>query len=279
MLVLFISRRLLQGYLKLLPVVLVCILFSSVSEETGFAQDYVVGEGDVLKISVYDHPDLSAIARVGGEGTILFPLIGQVKIAGLTVVQISKKLGELLSDGYVVSPQVTVFIEEFRSQKATIMGQVNKPGLYELKGYTTFLEVLSKAGDLTKDAGDKAVIKRKGDSPDRKESIITIDLKRLVGMGDTSLDMPVIDGDSIYVIKAGLFYVTGEVKKPDAYKFEEGTTVLKAITMAGGFSDKASTGKVKIIRKVKGKEDMLERVKLDEPVFPDDVIVVPESFF
>lgn len=257
---------------------IVCIVLVGVVQGV-FAQDYVVGDGDLLKITVYDHPDLSATARVSGEGIILFPLIGQAKISGLTVAQISKKLADLLSDGYIVSPQVTVFIEEFRSQKATIMGQVNRPGLYELKGYTTFLELLSKAGDLTKDAGDKAVIKRKADSQDKKESIITIDLKRLVGMGDTSLDMPVVDGDSIYIVKAGLFYVTGEVKKPDAYKFDEGTTVLKAITMAGGFSDKASTGKVKIIRKVKGKEEIMERVKMDEPVLPDDVIMVPESFF
>jgi polysaccharide export outer membrane protein len=160
------------------------------------------------------------------------------------------------------------------------MGQVNKPGLYELKGYTSFLELLSKAGDLTKDAGDKAIIKRKADSsPEKKQKIIVIDLRRLIAMGDTSLDTQVMDGDSIYIMKAGLFYVTGEVKKPDAYKFEEGTTVLKAITMAGGFSDKASTSRVKIIRKVKGKEEVLEKVKMDEEVLPDDIVMVPESFF
>jgi len=244
-----------------------------------FAQDYVVGEGDLLRVTIYDHPDLMTIARIGGEGTILFPLIGQVRVSGMTVSEVSKKLAELLSDGYLVSPQVTVFIEEYRSQKVMVMGQVNRPGLYELKGYTTFLEVLSKAGDLTKDAGDRAIIKRKGESAETKEKIVTVDLRRLIEMGDTSQDIPVIDGDSIYVIKAGLFYVTGEVKKPDAYKFEEGTTILKAITMAGGFTDKASTGRVKVIRKIKGKEEIIEKVKMDQPVLPDDVIVVPESFF
>jgi len=244
-----------------------------------FAQDYVVGEGDVLRITVYDHPDLSTTARISGEGTILFPLIGEVKVSGLSVSQLSERLAGLLSDGYIISPQVAIFIEDFRSQKATIMGEVNKPGLYELKGNTTFLEVLSKAGDLTKNAGDKAIIKRKANPSDKKEKIITIDLKRLVEMGDTSQDVPVLDGDSIYIIKAGLFYVTGEVKKPDAYKFEEGTTVLKAVTMAGGFSDKAATGRVRIIRKIKDREELLEKVKMDESVLPDDVIIVPESFF
>lgn len=259
--------------------VILAIVLLLTAVQCAYGQDYVVGDGDLLRIMVYDHPDLTTTARIGGEGTIIFPLIGQVKVSGLTVSQVSKKLADLLSDGFIVSPQVSVFIEEYRSQKATIMGQVNKPGLYELKGYTTFLEVLSKAGDLAKDAGDKAVIKRKSDSGDKKEKTITIDLKRLIELGDTSQDIPILDGDSIYVIKAGVFYITGEVKKPDAYKFEEGTTVLKAITMAGGFTDKASTGRVKIIRKVKGKEEVIERVKMDEPVAPDDVIVVPESFF
>lgn len=244
-----------------------------------FAQDYVVGEGDVLRITVYDHDDLTTISRVSGEGVIAFPLIGQVDVKGLTLMQISQKIAALLADGYIVNPQVNIFIQEFRSKKAFIMGEVSKPGLYVLPGQTTFLSLLSEAGGLTKEAGYKAIIKRKINPSDKNEEIITIDLKRLIEKGDTSLDVPIMDGDSIYVTKAGVFYVTGEVKKPDAYKFEEGTTVIKAITMGGGFSDKASRSRVKIIRKKAGKEEVLERVSMDEPVQPDDVIVVPESFF
>jgi polysaccharide biosynthesis/export protein len=244
-----------------------------------FAQDYIVGEGDVLKITVYDHDDLTTVARVSGDGVIVLPLIGPIDVKGLTLSQISQKIAALLSDGYIVNPQVNIFIQEFRSKKAFIMGEVTKPGLYVLPGQTTFLSVLSEAGGLTKEAGYKAIIKRKVNPSDRNEEIITIDLKRLIEKGDTSLDVPIMDGDSIYITKAGVFYVTGEVKKPDAYKFEEGTTVIKAITMGGGFSDKASKGRVKIIRKKAGKEEVLEKVSMDEPVLPDDVIVVPESFF
>ena len=259
--------------------IILLLLLCSGTFGYAFTQDYVVGEGDLLRITVYDFPDLLTIVRIGGEGTILFPLIGQVKVAGLSVTAVSKKIENMLSEGYIISPHVSVFIEEYRSQRVTIMGQVNRPGLYELKGFTTFLELLSKAGDLARDAGDKAFIKRKSESPDKGERNITIDLKRLVEKGDTSQDVPVVDGDSIYIVKAGTFYVTGEVKNPASYKFEEGTTVLKAITMAGGFTDRASTGRVRIIRKLKGKEDVLEKVRLDEPVFSDDVIVVPESFW
>jgi polysaccharide export outer membrane protein len=244
-----------------------------------FPQDYVVGEGDLLHITVYDHPDLTTDVRIDGEGSILFPLVGQVKISGLSVYRASQKLEGLLADGYIISPHVSILIQEFRSQKATILGQVNKPGLYALNGYTTFLQLLSNAGDLTKEAGDKAIIKRKAGPGAKEEQIITLNLKRLVEMGDTSQNVQIIAGDSIYVMKAGIFYVTGEVKKADAYRFEEGMTVIKAITMAGGFTDKASKGGVKVGRIVDGKEKVLDDVKMDAPVRPDDVIVVPESFF
>jgi len=255
--------------------VILAVCIASVS----FAQDYIIGEGDVLKITVYDHDDLTTTARVSGDGVIVFPLIGQVEVKGLTLPQITHRISELLSDGYVVNPQVNIFIQEFRSKKAFIIGEVHKPGLYVLPGQTTFLALLSEAGGLTKDAGDRAIIKRKNNPSDKNENVITIDLRSLVEKGDTSLDVPVTDGDSVYVTKASVFYVTGEVKKPDAYKYEEGTTVIKAITMGGGFTDKASKGRVKIIRKVDGKEDVIEKVKMDESVLPDDVIVVPESFF
>lgn len=251
--------------------VFLCMISSSL-----FAQDYIVGERDVLRITVYDNPDLTTVARVSGEGTILFPLIGEVKVAGLTIPQIARKIADLLADGYIVNPQVIVFIEEFRSKKVTIIGEVSKPGLYELPGQTTLLELLSKAGGLTKDSGDKAIVKRK---ISEGEQTITVNLKQLIEKGDTSIDLTLQDGDSIYIPKAGFFYVTGEVKKPDAYKFEEGTTVIKAVTMAGGFTDKAATKRIKIKRKEDGKEVLLERVGFDDLIKPDDVIIVPESFF
>jgi polysaccharide export outer membrane protein len=258
----------------LIAFVMILTLVSVVS-----AQDYIVGEEDVLQISVYEHPDLTTTARIGGDGTINFPLIGHVDVRGLTLPQISQKIADLLSDGYIVDPQVNIFIQEFRSKKAFIMGEVNKPGLHVLHGTTTFLELLSVAGGLTKDAGDRALLKRKTSPSEEHEIIIAIDLKRLIEKGDTSMDIAIMDGDSVYITKAGVFYVTGEVKKPDSYKYEDGTTVIKAVTIAGGFTDKASKGRVKIIRKVSGEEKIIGSVDMDEPVLPDDVIVVPESFF
>lgn len=240
------------------------------------AQDYIVGERDVLRITVYDNPDLTTTARVSGEGSILFPLIGEVRVAGMTTPQIAKKISGLLSDGYIINPHVQVFVEEFKSKRATIIGEVSRPGLYELPGPTTLLELLSKAGGLTKDASDKAVIKRK---ISQNEQTVGVDLRQLIEKGDTSVDVTLQDGDNVYIPKAKLFYVTGEVKKPDAYKHEEGTTVIKAITMSGGFTDKASIRRITIKRKEGGRETTVEKVGFDELVRPDDVILVPESFF
>jgi polysaccharide export outer membrane protein len=159
------------------------------------------------------------------------------------------------------------------------MGQVSKPGAYSLSGNTTLLELLSKAGGVTNESGDKAVVRRKAIVPGMQESIITLDLRRLLEEGDSSSDIVLMDGDSVYIARAEVFYVTGEVKKPDAFKFEEGMTVIKAVTMAGGFTDKAAPGRIRIIRKVEGKEKVIERAEMKEPVRPDDIVVVPQSFF
>jgi len=244
------------------------------------AQDYIVGEGDVLKITVYDNPDLSTTVRVDGEGNILMPLLGQVNVAGRPVAAVAGLLVSRLAEGYLVDPQVNVFIEEFKSKKAVILGQVIKPGQYELRGSTTLLEVISLAGGLAVDAGNTVTIKRRHDGADATTSdIITIDMNKLVEQGDTALNVQIMDGDTINISRTGMYFVTGEVNKPGSYKYDEKTTVIKAITMAGGFTDTASIGRLRIIRKVEDKETVLENVKMEAAVQPEDVIVVPESFF
>jgi len=242
------------------------------------AQEYTVGEGDVLNINVYENKDLSTTVRVSAEGTIRVPLLGEISVKGLTVSQISSKIEKLFADGYLVNPQVDVFISEHRSKQAVILGQIRNPGQYELRGTVTFLEFISKAGGLTADAGSTAIIKRTN-GPGSHKGQIVLDLEKLIKKGDTSLNIPIQDGDSIYISKAKTYYVSGEVKKPDSYKYESDLTVIKAITMAGGFSKIAAKDKVRIIREINGKKQVFENVNMDAPVLPNDVIVVPESFF
>lgn len=245
--------------------------------DNSLAKDYTVGPDDVLKITVYDHPDLETKVRVNGNGHVLMPLLGHVDVNGDTIVEISVKLAALLADGYIINPQVNVFIEEYGSKKAVILGTVNHPGLYELSGQTTLLELISKAGGLTEDSGATSTIKRLAE--DGKTKIITVDMRALMEGGDISQNMIINHKDNVYVAKAGMCFVTGEVDKPDAYKIDEDTTVIKAITLAAGFTGKAAKSSVRIIRIVNGTKTILKDVDLDTPVFQDDVIVVPESFF
>jgi len=175
-----------------------------------YAQEYTVGEGDVLDINVYENEDLSTTVRVSSDGTIRVPLVGEISVKDLTVSQVSSKIEKLFADGYLVNPQVDVFIAEHRSKKAIILGQIRKPGQYELRGRITFLEFVSKAGGLTAEAGSTAIIKRIS-KPGTKPEQIILDLEKLIKKGETSLNILIQDNDSIYISKTKTYYVAGEV--------------------------------------------------------------------
>lgn len=241
--------------------------------------DYLIGPGDVLKVDVYDHPDLSTVARVGNDGSIIFPLAGKLVIGGLSTSMAADAIAKKLDGEYIVNPQVSVFVEQFKSKKVVIIGEVNRPGLYELSGPTTLLELVSQAGGLTKGAGQNVTIKRITRQETNSEQLIRVNVADLIKSGYSSADVPLMDGDTVTVDKAGVVYVTGQVRRPAAYALEPDTTVIKAITMAGGFTELASQKKVRIIRKLDGKEQVLEKVPFHEKLMPEDVMVVPESFF
>lgn len=255
---------------------LIGVMFFSAT--AALAQDYVLGERDVLTITVYEHSDLKTTARISGDGMITIPLIGQVAAANTSVNDLSEKIETLLADGYIVNPQVNIFVEDFRSRKATILGEVQSPGLYELKGHTSLLELISKAGGLTENAAGMAVIHRQ-QTANQKEQAIRINLHKLMEEEQASQNLQVIDGDNIFISRKKVFYVTGEVKKPNFYNYEDRLTVIKALTIAGGVNDKAAPGRIKIIRSKDGREQLLEGVKMDQSIQPNDVIVVPESYF
>ena len=252
------------------------LIFSSIFTEYSYADDYVIGGGDTLKITVYDHADLDAKVRVSAQGSIILPLIGNVKVGGLTIDKATQRIASMYSAGYIVNPQVSVFVEEYRSQRVTILGQVKRPGVYELREATTILELISKAEGLTPEAGETAILTRKKNG---HEENTKINLKELTESGDSKHNIIVQDTDTIFISKVELVYVTGEVGYPNAYSYEKDLTVLKAIAKAKGLSPKASTRSIKIIRKDGDKESKIEDVNLDDPVHPGDVIVVPESFF
>ena len=214
--------------------------------------DYLIGTNDVLKITVYDHEDLDVVSRVSADGSIQFPLLGSVTLGGLTLKEAIAEIEKQLKDGYLVNPQVTIFVEEYRSKKVMVIGHVVEPGILELSGSTNLLEVLSMVGGLRENAGDEATITRPLPGEDNEKKILRVDLKRLMETGDSKLNIPIMDKDTMFIAKAGMVYVTGEVDAPGAYKYEEGTTILKAISVAGGFTPIASKNKIRIVRIVDG---------------------------
>lgn len=264
-----------------LIVIIFSVLFLSLwaSFVIGAESDYQIGPGDVLKISIYDHPDLLTVARVNNEGYILLPLAGRVLVGGQSTSSASQSIAEQLAADYIVNPQVSIFVEEFRSKKVFIIGEVVRPGLYELSGPTTLLELVSKAGGLTRGAGRNATIRRSVEKGATGEKNIEVDIGDLLQSGSETVDVPLIDGDSVTIAKAAVIYVTGQVNRPSAFTVEPDTTVIKAISLAGGFTPLAAQGKIKIIRKMDGVEKVLEKVSLHEKLMAEDVMVIPESFF
>jgi polysaccharide export outer membrane protein len=247
---------------------------------TDIARDYLVGSQDVLKISVYEHPDLETTVRVSEDGRITFPLIGDVEVKNLSVQQIEKKIASKLSDGIIPDPQVTVFIDQYRGTRVTVMGEVTKPGQYEITGPTSVVEAISMALGMTENAGHTIMLFKKdpeaGSNPGYKR--IAIDVDRLLKEGDLSQNVQLQNGDIIYVPKIDFFYIYGEVNRPGIYRIEKGLTVKRAISIAGGFTPKASKGRIEITRRNEGK-DVVKKADINESVKPDDTIMVKESIF
>jgi polysaccharide export outer membrane protein len=239
------------------------------------AEDYQIGPGDVLSITVYGYDELKTKVRVAESGSIEFPLIGTVQAGGIKTSEAARKIEAMLADGYIVNPQVQIYIEEFRSKKVAALGPFNRPGLIELSGPTTLLELISKAGGLSKDAGKTITVTRENGN------IITIDVKKLIEDGDAASNIPIFGSETVAVEEGEppVCYITGQVKRPGSYPWTENITVLKVVSLASGFTGMAAESRIKINRIVNGKKKVLENVSLDTKVLEDDVIEVPESFF
>jgi polysaccharide export outer membrane protein len=249
--------------------------------------DYVVGPQDVLTITSYDQADLSGKFTIEADGTFTYPLIGRFKAGGLPLRQVEDGLKKRLKDeGYFRNPQITVAVETYRSQKIFIVGEVRTPGAYPLSGNMNLVEALARAGSTLPTASGEAIIVHAGDHassptlPEREDAtdIVRINLRDLEN-GVFSQNAALRDGDTIFVPRAESVYVFGQVKSPGAYALQQkNTTVLQALSLAGGLTDRGSTSRIQIVRIVKGEKKEL-KVKLSDMVLPGDTIIVAERFF
>ncbi len=261
----------------LVAMFLVAMAVQTVAADRPAAQgvDYTLGAGDLLKITVFDHPELLSELRVSEEGAITFPLIGEVKTAGLSVHQLEKALARGLADGgFVRQPQVSVLIEDYQSQRYSVLGQVSKPGQYPLMTKTNVVGALAAAGGaINLVAADEATLLR------RDGTHVGIDLLSLF-QGDPRQNLTIAAGDTLYVPKAAQFYIYGEVQHPGVYRLERGMTVAQAISAGGGLTARGSDRRVVVRRRDykagKERESSVDRADL---VQPDDVLRVKESLF
>jgi polysaccharide biosynthesis/export protein len=252
--------------------------------------DYVVGAQDVLTITSYDQADLSGKFTVETDGTFTYPLIGRFKAGGLTLRAVEDGLKKRLTDeGYFKHPQITVTIETYRSRKLFIIGEVRNPGTYPLSGNMNLVEAIARAGSTLPSASGEAVIVHAGENAtgptmpqgeNAKElDVIRINLRQLEN-GELSQNAALSDGDTIFVPRAQSIYVTGQVKNAAAYTLQQqNTTVLQALAMAGGVTDRGATNRITITRIVDGVKKEIHGVKLTDIVLPNDTITVPSRFF
>ena len=250
--------------------------------------EYQIGAKDLLEISVFEVPELNITVRVSENGMITLPLLGDVQAAGLNRADLEKRIAAMLEKSYLRNAQVTIFIKEFQSKKVSIMGAVKNPGMLDLIGRQSLLQVISMAGGLSEQASDTVVIFRQFKSGPGLS--LTIRLDELLLKANPRYNIPIFPGDIINVPGSQFLdiYVFGQVKNPGAVRMKMGSdqvTLLRAIAQAGGFSDRARRGKVQVTRTENGVEkkihidvkEILDGGRKDFVLQAFDVIFVPES--
>ncbi|MBN9477832.1 MAG: SLBB domain-containing protein [Burkholderiales bacterium] len=240
-----------------------------------------VGPGDTLYLTVYGQPELAAQVTLDVRGHIVVPFLGDMAVGGEAPSAIAKRIADgLRQRGYLNDPQVAIEVLRVRSRMASILGSVAKPGRYPIEGSLTLLELLAQAGGLKDNADDVAVVLRKdvqAQGGQRRMELL---------IGNKSLpERPVEDlslqaGDVVYVPQAKVFYIYGEVTRGGAYPMERGLNVMRALSLAGGLTQRASERRISISRPDPDTgEQRKQRVNLDDPVAAGDVIYVDERFF
>ena len=256
---------------------------STVAKTTAENSEMTIGEGDLLEVSVYGAPDFEKKeVRVSGTGDIVLPMIGRQHVQGLTVQQAQDLIAKKLTEGeFYNGPQVSIFIKEYIGEGVSVLGEVQKPGVYPLLGQHRLFDAISMAGGTTPKAGRVVTISRRAD-PNKP---ITVSLGNDF-QGSTEGNVEVFPGDTVMVSKAGIVYVVGDVKLPGGFVMEHGSmTVLQAVALAQGANPTAALNSSKLIRKVDGNQqevpiqlkEILSSKSPDVKVQPDDIVFIPNS--
>jgi len=257
--------------------------------------EYVVGPSDVLSIVVVDQPALTGKFIVRADGTFTLPLIERVKATGLTLQAIEDDIRDRLDKGYVKNPQVSVSVDQFRSQQVFVIGEVRQPGNLTFTGSLSVIEALARTGSTTERAGvEVLVVRPTGGVPPRAltaadaaaidpahdpddSEIIRVNIQNLQS-GQLSQNVALRSGDTVFVPRAETVFVSGMVRNAGEYVIRKGMTVRQVLALAGGVTDRGSEGRIQIIRRVDASETTVN-VTLQDLVRSGDTVLVRERFF
>jgi len=245
----------------------------------GLAQSReTLGEGDSIRITVFQNPDLTTETRISERGTITFPLVGAISLAGLTPAGAEARIAEQLIKGkFVLKPQGSLNVVRVRSRQVSVLGQVARPGRYPLDDTSSNLtDILALAGGVSP-AGDDNVtvmVTRNG-----KTAKLEINVPTMYRMGDLSRNLQLENGDTIFVQRAPVFYIYGEVQRAGSYRLEPAMTVMQALSVGGGVTPRGTDRGLKIRRRAPDGTFQAIDARLIDPVQPDDVIYIRESLF
>lgn len=240
--------------------------------------DYLLSPGDDIRIQVFQNPELTVETRVPETGVIAYPLIGNVKVGGLSVTGAQRAVADALLNGkFVRNPQVNITLGQLRGNQVAVLGQVNRPGRFPLETQSSRpSDVLASAGGVTPAGDDVAIVigTRNG-----KSFRQTVDIPALFISETPQNQITLRDGDTVYVHRAPVFYIYGEAQRPGPYRIERGMTVMQALAQGGGPTMRGSETRLRISRK-NARGDIVDIApKLTEPILADDVIYVRESLF
>jgi polysaccharide export outer membrane protein len=240
--------------------------------------EYLLAPGDILKITVFKNTDLSLDVRVSESGAIGYPLIGSVPLKGLTLPAAEAKISQMLRDGgFVVNPQVNILLTEGFGNLVSVIGEVNKPGRYSTDAAGGHVSgMLAAAGGVAATGGETVTLSgMRSGKPFRHD----VDIVKMASTGNQADDIELFGGDTLYVTRAPMFYIYGQVQKPGQYHLERGMTVIQALATGGGVTGKGTQrGIVRHRRDANGKVKE-EGVSMDDDVQDRDVIYVKESLF
>jgi len=238
----------------------------------------VLGIGDSVRVTVFQNPDLTTETRISAQGTILMPLVGQVELRGLAPNDAAGRIADRLKEGrFLVNPQVTLTVLQVRSRQVSILGHVARPGRYVLDDNSMRLvDVLALAGGITPAGDDIVTVMTTQDGKPKKMSV---DITGIYRNADTSANVELAHDDTIFVPRAPVFYIYGEVQRAGAYRLEKDINVVQALALGGGVTLRGTERGMRVHRR--SADGSLNRIDVRpaDIVKPDDVIYVQESLF